>query len=84
LGPRKERQGKGRPLDVRILPVRLEAAMVDKMDEAWRIRGIRNRMDFFRRSLGHFLTLLRAREAAAAFAEPPGGIAHYKPAKRAR
>jgi len=73
VGPRKKRQGKGGPLDVRILPVRLEAAVVDKMDEAWRTRGIRNRMDFFRRALGHFLTHLGAREAAAAFAEASAG-----------
>lgn len=71
VGPRKERQGKGSPLDVRILPVRLEAAVVDKMDEAWRTRGIRNRMDFFRRALGHYLAHLGAGEAATLFASQP-------------
>ena len=25
------------------------------MDEAWRTRGIKNRMEFFRRALGHYL-----------------------------
>lgn len=68
VGPRRERHGKGGPLDVRILPVRLEATVVDKMDEAWRTRGIRNRMDFFRRALGHYLAHLGADGAAALFA----------------
>jgi hypothetical protein len=69
VGPRKGRQGKGEPNDMRILPVRLDAAVVDKMDEAWRSRGIKNRMDFFRKAFGHYLTHLGAREAADAFVE---------------
>ena len=60
VGPRKGRQSKGEPNDMRILPVRLEAAVVDKMDEAWRSRGIKNRMEFFRSAFG----LKRSREPA--------------------
>jgi hypothetical protein len=37
------------------------------MDEAWRTRGIKNRMEFFRRALGHYLSHLGAEEAAALF-----------------
>jgi hypothetical protein len=65
VGPRKTRARDGEPLDVKILPLRLEANVVDKMDEAWRTRGIKNRMEFFRRALGHYLTHLGAEDAAA-------------------
>ncbi|MEI2637428.1 MAG: ribbon-helix-helix domain-containing protein [Microthrixaceae bacterium] len=48
-------------------PLRLEAEVVERMDEAWRTRGIKNRMEFFRRALGHYLSHLGADEAAALF-----------------
>jgi len=38
---------------VKILPLRLESPVVVRMDDAWRTRGIKNRMEFFRRALGH-------------------------------
>ena len=57
----------GEPVDVKILPLRLEAEVVERMDEAWRARGIKNRMEFFRRALGHYLSHLGAEEAAALF-----------------
>ena len=41
--------------------------MVDKLDEAWRSRGIKNRMAFFRGALGHYLKHLGAEDAAALF-----------------
>ena len=53
---------------MKILPLRLEAEVVERMDEAWRARGIKNRMEFFRRALGHYLSHLGAEEAAALFA----------------
>jgi hypothetical protein len=68
VGPRKATERSGEPLDVKILPLRLEAAVVERMDEAWRTRGIKNRMEFFRRALGHYLTHVGADEAAAMFA----------------
>lgn len=58
----------GEPADVKILPLRLESAVVERMDDAWRTRGIKNRMEFFRRALGHYLTHLGAEDAAAMFA----------------
>jgi len=67
VGPRKTRERNGEPLDVKILPLRLEAEIVERMDEAWRSRGIKNRMEFFRRALGHYLTHLGAEDAAALF-----------------
>jgi metal-responsive CopG/Arc/MetJ family transcriptional regulator len=35
----------------KVLPLRMEAAVVDKLDEAWRSRGIKSRMEFFRGAL---------------------------------
>ena len=67
VGPRKTRERNGEPVDVKILPLRLEAEVVERMDEAWRTRGIKNRMQFFRRALGHYLSHLGAEEAAALF-----------------
>jgi hypothetical protein len=46
----------------------MESAVVDKLDEAWRSRGIKNRMEFFREALGHYLKELGAEDAAALFA----------------
>lgn len=68
IGPRKARAHDGEPLDVKIIPLRLEAAVVDKMDAAWRTRGIKNRMQFFRDAIGHYLAHLGAADAAALFA----------------
>ena len=66
VGPRPARTGE--PADVKILPLRLESAFVERMDDAWRTRGIKNRMEFFRRALGHYLTHLGAEDVAAMFA----------------
>jgi hypothetical protein len=68
VGPRKTTERSGEPLDVKILPLRLDAAVVERMDEAWRSRGIKNRMEFFRRALGHYLSHLGADDTAAMFA----------------
>jgi metal-responsive CopG/Arc/MetJ family transcriptional regulator len=55
---------------VKILPLRLEAEVVERMDEAWRTRGIKNRMEFFRGAIGAYLTQLGAQDVAALFANP--------------
>jgi hypothetical protein len=67
VGPRQVRQSGGEPSEMKVLPLRLEGHAVEKMDEAWRSRGMRSRMDFFRRALAHYLTHLGADEAAALF-----------------
>ena len=67
VGPRKTRAREGEPLDVKILPLRLEADVADKMDEAWRAKGIKNRAEFFRGAIARYLTQLGARDAAALF-----------------
>jgi metal-responsive CopG/Arc/MetJ family transcriptional regulator len=53
----------------KVLPLRMEAATVDKLDEAWRSRGIKNRMEFFRGALGSYLKQLGAEDTAALFAD---------------
>lgn len=66
---RARRARDGKPLDVKILPLRLDAEVADKMDEAWRSKGIKNRMEFFRGAIGAYLTQLGACDAAALFAK---------------
>jgi hypothetical protein len=67
LGPRKSAHREG--VTFKVLPLRVESAVVDKLDEAWRTRGIKNRMEFFRGALSHYLKELGAEDAAALFAD---------------
>jgi hypothetical protein len=71
LGPRKSAHREG--VTFKVLPLRMEAAVVDKLDEAWRSRGIKNRMEFFRGALSHYLKELGAEEAAVLFADATAG-----------
>lgn len=68
IGPRETRspdqQG---TTDVRILPLRLDASAVEQMDAAWKEHGMKSRMEFFRRALGHYLEHIGAHGAAALF-----------------
>ena len=66
LGPRKNAHREG--VTFKVLPLRMESAVVDKLDEAWRSCGIKNRMEFFRGALGSYLKQLGAEDAAALFA----------------
>jgi hypothetical protein len=68
VGPVQTRKTEGEPADVKILPLRLETETVERMDAAWRERGIKTRMEFFRRALGHYLAHLGAADVAALFA----------------
>ncbi|WP_164012064.1 hypothetical protein [Pyxidicoccus trucidator] len=70
VGPSKTRARAGEPLDVKTLPLRLEADVAHKMDEAWRAKGIKNRMELLRGAIGQYLTQLGARDFAALFANP--------------
>lgn len=67
IGPRKNAHREG--VTFKVLPLRLESEVVDKLDEAWRSRGIKNRMEFFRGALGHYLKQIGAEDAAALFAD---------------
>lgn len=68
VGPRAPRTRASETGEVRILPLRLEADAVAAMDAAWRARGMKTRMEFLRRALGHYLESLGATDAAAKFA----------------
>ena len=67
LGPRKNAHREG--VTFKVLPLRMESEVVDKLDEAWRSRGIKNRTEFFRGALGCYLKQLGAEDAAALFAD---------------
>jgi hypothetical protein len=67
LGPRKNAHREG--VTFKVLPLRLETAAVDKLDEVWRSRGIKNRMEFFRGALCLYLKQLGAEDVAALFAD---------------
>jgi hypothetical protein len=67
VGLRKNAHREG--VTFKVLPLRLEAAGVDKLDDAWRSRGIKNRMEFFRGALGCYLKQLGAEDAAELFAD---------------
>jgi len=43
--------------------------VVAKLDDAWRSRGIKNRMEFFRGALCTYLRQLGAEDVAAMFAD---------------
>jgi len=67
VGPRKNARREG--VTFKVLPLRMETEVVDKLDEAWRTRGIKNRMEFFRGALGHYLKHLGADDVATLFAD---------------
>jgi len=63
LGPRKNAQREG--VTFKILPMRMDAAIVDRLDEAWKRQGLHSRMDLFRKALHDYLTGVGETEVAA-------------------
>jgi len=53
VGPRKSAHREG--VTFKVLPLRMESDLVDKLDEAWKRQGLHSRMDLFRKSLQAFL-----------------------------
>jgi len=71
VGPRETRTPDQQAAsDTRILPLRLDAPSVAAIDATWRAQGLKSRMEFFRRALGHYLAHLGAHGAAAMFVAP--------------
>ncbi len=69
VGPREPRAAEHEASDdIRVLPLRLDGAAVDALDATWKSHGMKSRMDFFRRALGHYLAHLGANGAAMHFA----------------
>jgi len=65
LGPRKSPHRDG--VTFKVLPMRMETTAVNNLDQAWRSRGIKNRTEFFRGALVHYLKHIGAEDVAALF-----------------
>ncbi|HMA93590.1 MAG TPA: hypothetical protein VKP30_12935 [Polyangiaceae bacterium] len=58
VGPIEQRHATGTAVDVKVLPLRIEAPTLTRIDSAWRTQGLRSRMEFFRRAVEHYLEVL--------------------------
>lgn len=68
VGPRENRLIEQQSaVDIRILPLRLDVRAIEEMDAAWKAKGMKTRMDFFRRALAHYLEEIGAHSAAELF-----------------
>ena len=69
VGPRcNARRADGEALDFKVLPLRMEADLVAKLDEARERLGLKSRMELLRRSIHFFLAREGEVEVAALFA----------------
>jgi len=66
VGPRKSAHREG--VTFKVLPLRMESDLVDKLDEAWKRQGLHSRMDLFRKSLQAFLANAGEADIAAMLA----------------
>ncbi len=66
VGPRKSAHREG--VTFKVLPLRMESVLVDRLDEAWRRQGLQSRMDLFRKSLQAFLQNAGEADVAAMLA----------------
>ena len=64
VGPVGRRQPGEAPVEHKVLPLRMPAETVEALDDVWRRRGLKSRMDLFRHALDQYLTGL-GEEAAA-------------------
>lgn len=64
VGPIPGRRGDGIGRDYKVLPIRMEADLVEKLDEAWKRQGLGSRMELFRRSLSTYLASVGENELA--------------------
>ena len=66
FGPRKSAHREG--VTFKVLPLRMESTLVDKMDEAWRRQHLLSRTDLFRKALQGFFQGAGESDVAALFA----------------
>ena len=66
VGPRRNARKKG--VAFKVLPLRLEADLVEKLDEVRKRQGLRSRMDLFRKSLQTYLASVGENDVAASLA----------------
>jgi hypothetical protein len=70
-GPVRRRYADGEAPDMKVLPLRMEAEIVARLDEARERLGLKTRMDLFRKSLADYLTAAGEHEVAKLFTERP-------------
>ena len=70
--------------DVLVLPLRMPAPVVERLDEARRRLGLRSRAELFRRALHRYLVDFDEREAAALLLRGDGSDANAPPVSKAR
>ncbi|MCK9462855.1 MAG: ribbon-helix-helix protein, CopG family [Proteobacteria bacterium] len=66
VGPRRNTHREG--VEFKVLPLRMEAALVEQLDAARKRQGLRSRMDLIRRALQAFLSAAGETEVAALLA----------------
>jgi hypothetical protein len=71
VGPRKSANREG--CTFKILPLRMDASVVDKLDGAWKRQGLRSRMDLFRKALHDYMASVGENEVAALLTDAAGG-----------
>jgi hypothetical protein len=69
VGPVRRRCADGEAPDMKVLPLRMEADVVARLDEARERLGLKTRMDLFRKSLADYLTAAGEHEVAQLFAD---------------
>jgi hypothetical protein len=67
VGPRAARTSDGEAVEFKVLPLRMEAELVQRLDEARERLGMKSRMELFRRALGVYLAGVGEAEVAALF-----------------
>lgn len=68
-GPVRRRYADGEAPDMKMLPLRMEAEIVARLDEARERLGLKTRMDLFRKSLADYLTAAGEHDVAQLFTE---------------
>jgi len=68
-GPVRRRYADGEAPDMKVLPLRMEAEIVARLDEARERLGLKTRMDLFRKSLADYLTAAGEHEVAQLLTE---------------
>jgi hypothetical protein len=67
VGPRATKSSDGEAVEFKVLPLRMEADLVAKLDEARERLGLKSRMELFRRALGVYLEGVGEAEVGALF-----------------
>lgn len=68
VGPRRGRRTDGEAADFKVLPLRMEAEQVERLDEARERLRLKSRMDLFRRAMHAYLETAGEADVAALFA----------------